>query len=158
MEQLELPLGRTNVGDIATVIGNASITPTTLATAVDKLNQVAAYIKSLQESARNRMLNLVMERGEVRTDKGTRVLTDGEWTLEVRPTRTGIDSRKLERLLRAKGQNIEGWMTPKITYEYNPGMAAEAIARGVLTEDELATCKYDESWSVQPPRRETNHE
>lgn len=40
------------------------------------------------------------------------------------------------------------------TYEVDPALVFKAVKEGVLTEQEIKECEYDESWTVKTPKLE----
>lgn len=111
-----------------------------------------AVIKDLSQNAeklkaygRDAIIQLLKEHGE-ETEAGSRTLISGGWRLSMRPHRTGLDPKKVEKALREKGMSPESWMTPKVTYSISHADYAEALGA-----DTVADCHYDESWTVAEP-------
>lgn len=123
-----------------------------------ELNTLSAVVESLAKVAKEKLKLVVLQDGEVATDAGTRRLERDGWRLEVRPYRTGLDSRKVEKLLRAKQAPLDKYMNTKVTYEVDSDKLLSAVEAGVFTQDELNTCKYDENWVLQSPKRVTDDE
>lgn len=109
---------------------------------------------SLEELAKGRIVSLLKEQGTVKSDKGARELAVNGWKLSMKPYRTGIDPKKLEALLRAKKLEPASFMDTAITYSVNEQKLGVLVAHKHLTSDELETCNYTESWTVDTPNKE----
>ena len=120
------------------------------------LSQLSDVVTQLSNIAKEKLKLTILLEGERVTEAGTRRLQKDGWQLEVRPYRTGFDPKKIERLLRAKAAALITYMDSEVTYKVNSDKLLQAVTDGVFTKDELDTCKYDESWTMQPPRRVIN--
>lgn len=118
--------------------------------ALVRLTDITVDIKG---EVRNRIQLFVREFGSKKTEKGTMIAASGGFVFEIQPARTGIDSKKLEALLRAKGQDASMCMDAKVSYVANDGKLADAVRRGLLTSEEVETCRYDLSYRVMEPRK-----
>lgn len=141
------------IGAAAEKLGDPTLDPASLNHLTLQLYRLSELVTDLQNTAKARVKDLVLKLGKTVTEGGSKRLDVEGWTMEVRPQRTGIDGRKLEKLLRAKGLPVATYMEPVMTFKYDEERAGHAIINGHLTEAELATCKYDEAWAVQQPRR-----
>lgn len=95
----------------------------------------------------------ISSQGEKTTDKGTMQLQVGNFQLEMRPHKTGLDAKKVEALLQAKELSLDKYMDKEIRYKLNETRLRTAIAEGDLTEDEISTCNVEVTYSLQPPKR-----
>lgn len=131
------------------------LAPLELAAVQGKLKGWSDAIEALCKSARDRMLALIKEKGQKETDAGTLRYREGGMVFEARPLKTGLDPKKVEALLRAKGvTHIEQYMTPTISYTMNDATRSLILRDGKMTEAELDTCRYGESYAVQTPKKE----
>lgn len=130
--------------------------PDSLGRCLVELKQLESAIQDIRGGVEDKVKTILLEQGEQTTEKGSRALTVNGITVTMRPTRTGIDSKKLERLLRIKGLKLTDYMDEQVTVTYKVNMSKVEMSTvaGKLTDDELEQCKYDESWSLQPVRRE----
>lgn len=130
--------------------------PESLGRALVDLKAVSSAIVDMQKSVEERIKEFLAEKGEVVTDKGSRAFTANGVTLTMRPTRTGIDSKKLEKLLRQKGAKLTDYMDEHvdISFRVNMGKIESAPISKKLTAEEIEQCLFDESWSLQPVKRE----
>ena len=106
-------------------------------------------LESFEKPMRERILHLTLSEGKKVTDKGTYELRIGPFVQRVQPSRTGTDPKKFEALLRAKGLNPGDHMTQEVVLKLGPGQAESTLATGVLTQEELDSCKYDMSYTVK---------
>jgi hypothetical protein len=131
----------------------AALTPETAGGLYSLITRINDVTSDLKGETRDRILTLVKEHGNQKTDKGTMQFMAGGWVMEIQPTRTGFDAKKLEAMLRAKGHDAELCMDAKVSYVANDGKVADAVRRKLITEDEAASCKYDPSYRVMEPRK-----
>ncbi len=119
---------------------------------------LASSLEDIKKALRDRMLDAIRTLGKRVTDKGTLLLTVDGWELEARPTRTGVDAKRLEAALRSRGVDPGKYMQATIGYKVDNTKLQYAISDGVLTVEEIGACSYeqDQSYSVQPPRRVGN--
>jgi len=115
-------------------------------------------LKNYDKVVKARVQELLLSEGEVVTDKGSRGMTVNGWSLFMKPTRTGVDPKKFEAMLRAKGLDPENFMDTSIVYSFNEQKALDAVAKKRITQEELASCKYDLSWTVETPKPAKNEE
>ena len=160
---LPLPISaaRTTVEQALTPFASAlrgPIKPADLAEVSEALANIETVIGDYRQVARARVLELLVEHGQVVTDKGTKRATVDGWVFEARPTKTGHDARKLEALIRAKGANPAQYMETVITYKVDENKIHSMLSDGVMTKDELDTCKPVEGWSVQTPKQEVEED
>lgn len=111
-----------------------------------------AVVKSIEPVLKDRVVRLLKERGTQVTEGGSRAATIDGWKLFMKPHRTGLEAKKVEGLLRAKGvRDMELYMTPDISYKVSEAGILKAVEEGLLTRDELESCRYRESWAVEVP-------
>lgn len=112
----------------------------------DKLEKLADEVR---DRLRSRLLKWVKETGETVTEKGSKANTIGGFKVSAIPTRTGIDPKKLEALLRRLGLDPTAGMKPTITYAVDDEKVMQLIGAGRLTVEDVNNCKYAESFRIQ---------
>lgn len=124
-----------------------------LVNAYEVVKDMGDVVSDLSSNARDRMLKRIEQEGVVVTEKGTmRLEVDGKF-IEARPMKTGFDPKKIEGLLRAKGAEVTSAMDAKVTYVINERKLQQTVAGGLITPDELETCRFTPSYAVQRPKR-----
>lgn len=113
--------------------------------AFDMTDQLRDMAEEVRTRLRDRILLYVQAKGRQLTDKGSMTAESGGFKLTAIPTRTGIDPKKLEALLRRKGIDPAVAMDATITYKVNMGKLATCS----LTPGELTACSYDKAFRVQ---------
>lgn len=103
--------------------------------------------KGIEPALRTKIIALLKEQGEVTTEKGTRKLGP----LTMRPHKSGVDSSRLEALLRAKEIKVEKYMLEVKTYKATDLGIQQLLSSGKITQEELTDCNYAESWTVMTP-------
>lgn len=111
-------------------------------------------IEDTEAVLKQRIVEWLKTNGTQTTEKGTLQARVAGYVMEIQPTRTGMDGKKLEALLRAKGLDPSLGMDAKVSYTPNEGKLADAVRVGKLSEDELATCQYDTSYRLITPKKE----
>lgn len=112
----------------------------------DKLGKLAEEVR---DRLRSRLLKWVKETGATVTEKGSRANSIGGFRVSAIPTRTGIDPKKLEALLRRLALDPAVGMTPTITYAVNEEKVMALVESGRLTTEDLNNCRYSESFRIQ---------
>lgn len=110
-------------------------------------------IKDLQSNTKQRLVALLKDKGQVVTNKGSRELLVDGYRIRCKPYRSGVDPKKLEALVRAKGLDPEQIMQQVITYDLDPVKLGIAVEKKLISSDEAATCVYDESWTLETPKK-----
>lgn len=128
------------------------VTPAELPAARGVVKQLQDVSKHLYEHIKDQIVDYVREHGkEIANSKGglEAYIPGVLEPLKVGLHRTGVDPRKLEALLRAKELKVELCMVPKISFAVDDEKVAAAVEAGKLTEAEVATCFYDETWVLR---------
>lgn len=141
----------TGLSELATYL-SLPLKPTALARVYEYISTTEKHLQSLKQAARDRTLALLIEQGERSTDAGTLRLEVDGWLLEARPTRTGYDPKKVEQLLRLRQLDPMTFMESKLSYVMGERTLAKMASVG-FTEAEMDTCKYEESYAVQTPKK-----
>lgn len=117
---------------------------------VDKMQKLSDEVR---EQLRTRLLLFLNVHGSTKGDKGTKEAESGGYLLQAIPTRTGIDPKKLEALLRRKRLDVESGMDATITFKVNEDKLARLVASGQLSEQDREACRYERAYrvSVQKP-------
>lgn len=124
---------KTLLKDISGILDTAA--PEKLAETLATVKEVVKVLDYSIEAAQDRLITHVLAVGEdVPETKGTK-----EWNgVKVRPTRTTLDPKKVEALLRAKNLDVNLYMDKKLTYVVN-----ETRLENVLNEGEQEACRYE---------------
>lgn len=122
--------------------------PEVVADTLSLVREAKSIVESYDKTVKARVEEILKERGEVVTDKGSRRLG----RLFMKPYRTGIDPKKFEALLRAKDLSPSKYMDQRVVYDFNNGKAVDAVKAKKISQEELDSCKYDESWVVETPK------
>jgi hypothetical protein len=117
------------------------------------LKQWEDNLKDLAQNGRDRLLSQVLIKGDVVTAAGTRRWEVDGWELEARPQRTGIDSKKLEALLRAKNLDPSKHMESVITYKVSDLGVSNLLKDKLATQDEIEACHYELAYNLQRPKK-----
>lgn len=118
----------------------------------EALNLIKAVSSALEQSEgviKQRAVEVVRARGVRETEKGTMSLTLGAYTVRAIPTRTGVDGKKLEAHLRAKGIDPSVAMDATVAWKLNDEKLAKAVASGVLTPKDMEACKHETSYRLE---------
>ena len=121
-----------------------------LAETFDMLKGYEDAISDVAGVARGKLLDLLREQG---SGESSLKLTVGGWELSARPRKTGLDAKKLEALLRAKGIDPTMYMTTKVSYEVDPARVPLLTADGKLTQAELDTCVPPLEYNLMRPKK-----
>jgi hypothetical protein len=129
-----------------------------LAACMDRMASWTDSLDKLQTFVRTKVKEIVERYGEVTTEKGSKVLQTDNYEIPMRPTRTGTDPKKLERLLRNKGVDVSAAMDASITYKVNTDKIKTCLQNRMLTDEEIETCEYDKSYTLLPVKRINKNE
>lgn len=121
-----------------------------LAETFDMLKGYEDALSDVAGVARGKLLDMLKEQG---SGESSLKLTVGEWELSARPRKTGLDSKKLEALLRAKGIDPAAYMTAKVTYEVDPTRTELLTRENRVTQDELNTCIPPTEYNLMRPKK-----
>jgi hypothetical protein len=123
------------------------------APALVKLNSWLDSLTSLTKSVKQMISNVVQERGEKVTEKGGMAYSEGDWTMQIKPHRTGVDPKKLEARLRSKKADLDFYMDRTIVYTFNQSKLDAAVEAGVLSSEDVEACKHELTYDVMAPKR-----
>ena len=114
------------------------------------VKQVESAVEAMEAHLKQVIEGFVLEHGKDVGEKGGKqvVFPTGEM-LRLRLHRTGVDSKKLEKLLRARGVDVETCMDARVSYAANTEKIDKAVAKGLLTAEDVASTYYDATWVVQ---------
>lgn len=121
-----------------------------LAETFDMLKGYEDAVSDVAGVARGKLLDLLKEQG---SGESSLKLTVGGWELSARPRKTGLDAKKLEALLRAKGIDPTNYMTTKVSYEVDPARVPLLTADGKLSQAELDTCVPPTEYNLMRPKK-----
>lgn len=137
---------------LAVILSQDDLAPETLASCMAVIRDAnKALTDGLEKQAKVRMIALLKEKGSKKTDKGSLELEAGGWSIVMQPYRTGLDPKKLEGVLRAKGIDPAKWMTQTISYAVNTDKARQLLDKKILSADDVENCQFNESWTVKTP-------
>lgn len=140
---------------LATILSQENLPPDALAAVMSIARQAKDVIEDgIEKVAKIRLIEVIKRHGKATTDKGSMGFNVGGWHLGMQPYRTGVDPKKLEGMLRAKGIDPAKWMVQTISYSLNADKVTQLQDKKILTVEELDNCKYNESWTVKTPTRE----
>lgn len=111
----------------------------------DKLNKLAEEVR---DRLRSKLLAWLAEHGEVVTEKGSKAGVVGGFKVSAIPTRTGIDPKKLEALLRRLKLDPNTHMKTTLSYAVDDAKVMALVQAGRLTVEDLNNCKYSESFRI----------
>lgn len=133
---------------------STDLQPNELAEVLSSIRHLSKGLSNgVEPIAKKRLVTFLKETGDVITDKGTKEAIIGGWKIRMKPYRSGIDAKKLEALIRAKGRDPANYMTTEVSFSVSDLGLQKLQEKGIATEDELETCKYDESWTLETPER-----
>ncbi len=124
--------------------------------AVATLRRLETMLKENVDRLKDRALLYLNVNGQQVTEKGTKEVALNGHVMRAIPTRTGIDPKKLEAALRAKGIDPSAHMIPTITYKVDDFRVAKLVAAGMLTQQDLAAVQYDKSYRIEVTQGGTN--
>lgn len=115
---------------------------------------LAKMSEEQHQRVKDRLLLYLNVYGQQATAKGTMRCDVGGYEVQAIPTRTGVDAKKLEALLRARGIPVTDAMAEAKTYKVDAAKVAELVAMGKLSPDDLTRCGPDKSYRVSVKRIE----
>lgn len=104
------------------------------------------------EALKQRALLYLNVHGQQVTDKGSRQARVDGFLLKAIPTRTGLDPKKVETLLRRKGMEPSAHMRSTIKYEVDAERMDKLVMDGKLSTQDVEACRYDKSFRVEVER------
>lgn len=129
-------------------LASGALTPRQLAVGVARLQAAYDALENILKNLKAKITALVLTEGTQVTEKGSRQLrVDGAGVLTIRPHRTGLDPKKVEALLRAKGKSPGDFMDAVVAYKVNEGK----LKKAELNADEIKLCEFDLTWAVMKP-------
>ena len=134
----------------ATALSN--LAPEQVPAALDMARQMKNLSEEVHDKLRDKLLEGVKKNGVVVTAKGSLQDTVGGFKVIAIPTRTGVDAKKFEAMLRAKKVEPSVHMDSTITLKFNQTKADQAVGAGVITQADLDSCKYDPAFRVSVER------
>ncbi len=127
----------------------SKVEPDEFGAALNLIKSLTGALENAEGLVKNRAVEMVRTKGNRETEKGTYSLQLGAYTVRAIPTRTGVDSKKLEAHLRGRGIEVTKAMDATLTYKVNEGKLATCLAEGVLSQSEVDGCKADTSYRVE---------
>ena len=127
----------------------SSVEPEQFGEALSLLKSLQSALENAEGTVKNRAVEMVRRDGTRETEKGTYGLTLGAYTIRAIPTRTGVDSKKLEAHLRGRQLEPTIAMDATMTYKVNEGKLVACVEQGKLTQAEVDACKADTSYRLE---------
>jgi hypothetical protein len=113
------------------------------------MKRIGDALEVLDVTVKRNLIAAVQQGGAQTTEKGSKEMLIGKFNVQISPTRTGYDSKKVEALCRAKGMDPGHLMDTQVVFKVNEGKQADAVKSGKMTADEMETCRYDVNFKVQ---------
>lgn len=132
------------------VLSQTSLPTPVLVETFDQLKGYEDAVADVVGVARGKLLDIVKAQG---SGDSSLKLNVGGYEVSARPRKTGLDAKKLEALLRAKGMDPAAHMTTKVTYEVDAAKAEVLVGMGKLTSDELNTCIPPLEYNLMRPKK-----
>lgn len=107
----------------------------------DHLATMIKAMEQLKDLMEARVIEAVRRDGQQVSEKGSMSMLAGNTELRIQPTRTGLDPKRLEAKLRAKGIEPGKFMRQKVTFEIDP-VKVKGLS-SVLSDAEVKSCMYD---------------
>lgn len=130
----------------------ANLTEEQVPAAFEMADKMGKLSDEVRERLRTRILKAVKDNGQVVSEKGSMSLGVGGFKVSAIPTRTGVDSKKLEALLRARKLDPAVAMDVTMSYKANDTKILQAVSSGHLTADDVEAVKYDKAFRVMVER------
>lgn len=147
------------IGQALQILADALSNSPDTATVIQVQQAIKSWNKRIEDTekvSKAILIQALRDSGTKVTDKGSLSLTVGEFRVEARPTRTGLDPKKVEALLRAKDLSLDELMDKEVKYILNETRLATAVEQELLTQEELETCRYELSYALQPIQKVSN--
>jgi len=158
-----LPLAKSMLADglqqLTATLAMRDLEPLQVREVFDYSAGLADAVDEAKKLARARVLSLILESGEATGSGESKkfVYPDGRTQL-AKATKVGIDPKKFEAALRAKGIEVVKYMVPDIKYKLPSDYDApkQAIDDGLFTADEIKTLNYEPAFAVERSKEGKN--
>jgi hypothetical protein len=130
----------------------SNLTPEQVPAAFEIADTMKGLSEEIRDRLRKRLLEEVQKNGEKVTDKGSMRSSIAGYKVSAIPTKTGVDPKKLEGLLRRLRLDPTVAMDAKVTYTVNETKLMQAVGAGKLTTEDVAACRYDPSFRLDVSR------
>lgn len=112
-------------------------------------------LKEDSDQCKKVLIPILKASGTVPEGQKQRVFTIGNWRLAMHPTRSGLDSDKVQAALVSMKKPLDKFLVESKVYSLPPaGSEQDSKLRKLFTGDELKALEYDESWTVKTPTEE----
>jgi hypothetical protein len=132
---------------------SGELTPIILTETYELIQTYEKALGKISEIAKKNLKAFVETNGLVEEGSKQKVATIGEYQVTCRPVRTTFDPKRVEALLRAKNMNVEKGMDREISYTVNESKLQSLITTKKMTADEVESCRYPLTYSLQPPMK-----
>lgn len=134
----------------ATALSN--LQPEQVPAALDMARQMKNLSEEVHDKLRDKLLEGVKKNGVKVTEKGSLQDNVGGFKVIAIPTRTGVDPKKFESMLRARQIDPTAHMDSTVALKFNQSKADKAVGAGVISQADLDSCKYDPAFRVSVER------
>lgn len=124
--------------------------------AMDFFTQLKKMSDGVRDNIKDRLLLYMNVNGKQVTEKGTLETVVGGYLVRTVPVKTGVDSKKLEKLLRARGIDVVAGMDPVTTWKANADKVQRMVGAGLLSESDVRALQYDTEYRVEVKRQDTS--
>lgn len=131
-----------------------NITHEEVPAAVDFFRQIRKMADGVSDNLTERAKLYLNVHGKQATEKGTLEAQVGGYLVRAIPTRTGLDSKKVEKLLRARNIDVVAGMDPETKWKVNSDKIQRMVGAGLLTESDVAALRYDSDYRVEVKRQD----
>jgi hypothetical protein len=129
----------------------STLVPSQLSKAHNMFKTGIDALEAMHSMVKQNITKLVVEEGELITEKGSKAAVVDGIKFTIQPNRTGYDPKKIEALIRMRGCAPEVWMDTNITFSVNEGKLDALLKLGdKVTKDELELCRYNLTYKVMP--------
>lgn len=130
----------------------SNLTDEQVPVALDMARELGRLAEDTQDALKQRALLYLNVHGQVVTEKGSRQARVGGFTVTAVPTRTGLDPKKVEPLLRRRGLEPSAHMKSTIKYDVDQARIDRLVAEGKLQPADVEACRYDKTYRLEVER------
>lgn len=130
----------------------ANLTDDQIPAALELARDLGKLAEETESQLKTRCLLYLNVNGHQVTDKGSTQANVGGYRVTAIPTRTGLDPKKLEVVLRRKGLQPADAMDATVTYKVNQQKVDKLVADGGLTNADITSALYDKSFRLSVER------
>ena len=117
--------------------------------AIAMMRRLEKLVEDNKDTLTDRVKLWLNVHGQQVTEKGTTEASINGWVVRAVPMKTGIDPKKLEQTLRAKGLDPADWMQTTLSYKFDAVKYARLLRENKFSESDVKACQYDKSFRVE---------